>query len=262
MMHERDLDSFWNSLSEDEKAMIGWTGIDWENPRTTVQQKIAAIKVAAERVKSTIKEADERRNTDEAWQKQAELKHSLMNQFLGGLTGIMRDHSQRTTTAYIQVETERTRAMVAIEAEKMRMMDGLAREMLGPILSKLLQPPSPSPSAEQTQKQLPQPKQEAPSNPIQISVPTYGNCVVGGERLPSAVLTYQKQDGCFYQKCMIAYHAHTRNILPFQIFSNDKLEQAGCPLSTSRNISRRTPGLRVLLRKDICRLADGEEHSI
>jgi hypothetical protein len=262
MMHERDLEKFWNSLSEDERASIRATGIDWENPRTSVQQKIAAIKVAAERINSSIKASDERRKSDEDWHRQSELKHSLMDQFLGGMSSAMRDQSQRMTSAYIQVETERTRAMIGIEAEKMKMMDSLAREMLGPILSKLLQPPSPSPSAEQTQKQLPQPKQEAPSNPIQISVPTYGNCVVGGERLPSAVLTYQKQDGCFYQKCMIAYHAHTRNILPFQIFSNDKLEQAGCPLSTSRNISRRTPGLKVLLRKETCQLADGEERAI
>jgi hypothetical protein len=261
MMHERDLDRFWNSLSEDEKAVIRATGIDWENPRTTVQQKIAAIKVAAERVKTLISETDERRKTDEAWDRQVNLQQDLMKEFLGGLTGMMRDHSQRTTSAYIQVETERTRAMLAVEAEKMKMLDALAREMLGPILSKLLQSPSTSPSAEQTQKQLPQPQQMVSSNLIQLSAPTYGNCVVGGDRLPSAVLTFER-DGRFHQKCVIAYYAHTRNILPFQIFSNDKLEQAGCPLPTSRDISRRIPGLRVLLRKDICKLADGEEHTI
>ena len=234
---ERELDSFWQSLSEAEREKIRETGIDWEDADTSTLVKLAALKTTSD----TLKDQAE-------WSREKALRYDLLNQTLDKMEKVQRETTQMQVDAYREIEGERTR----VTAET-------TREMLGAFYDLFEKA-----RAQGGYEAVEEPKQLPAGEPkaIQGALPVTANCVVGGETLPNCVFTYQKDDGEFYQRCLVAYYAHTRNMIPLQIVSEDKLRQSGCPLFKSREISRQIPGVRWLFKKSICKLADGQEHRL
>ncbi len=249
----RQLDKFWYTLSYEEKETVNQTGIDWEHPRTTTNQKIAALKVLSERNKEA-----EKRTHD------SKLKHDLTDKILDRIEGIARESSERKTEAYLFVEAERNRLIRSMEIEKLKAFSNIERDkltilerMIGEMVTK-----SKEIQYEPSSGEIKELTEGEQNRNLHIEVPTMGNCIVGGDGLQSVVLTRIRQDGETIQQCTVAHAAHTRNMIPLQIFSQDKLKQAGCPLHDSRDIRHQIVGVRWFYIKERCYLADGHEHRI
>ena len=74
---KKQLDQFWTTLSDKEKNLIRQTGVNWLHPRTTVNQKIAALQALSDRLKD-----------DNKWIRKTEHEQAITDKILDRMEGI------------------------------------------------------------------------------------------------------------------------------------------------------------------------------
>jgi hypothetical protein len=95
--------------------------------------------------------------------------------------------------------------------------------------------------------------------------PTSEKFPAGRSGPSQCVSTVPKSDGIHY-RCLVAFSSQNPKgfaRVKYQIFHAELLRQGDCPKPLSRSITRRIPGISwLLVRPDVCPLADGGEYVI
>lgn len=83
---------------------------------------------------------------------------------------------------------------------------------------------------------------------------------------PSQCVSTMPESGGIHYRCLVAFSSQNPKgfaRLKYQILHTELLRQGDCPKPYSRSITRRIPGLSwLLVRPDICPLADGGEYAL
>jgi len=239
---DRILVAFWDSLSDEERALISDYGVDWTNPRTKPFEKQSAMLTFLHEANTDAywtrindmqnKELDTRERIADRNIESAERTSFLTSQINAAayLSG-----KKAEINAFVSVESNRTDKMVQVYRERTEALENLARDALQQYFGAFQQAQAQGGyriTGSHGNYQL------ASGNEPHAMHVTVGQCVMGQETLTDAVLYSVKDDGNIHEMCKIARAAHTRNRGLLQMFSEDKLKNAKCPLYGSRDLWR------------------------